>query len=177
VNRPSPVSLSAGVLFVTLFTFAAPLWALDPPVYESSFGQSGNGNGQFTIPFAISVAPNGDVYVADLGNDRIQVFDANGVFKLKFGTSGAGDGQMSTPNGVAVDLSGNVYVADTGNNRIQKFDKDGNFLAKIGTKGNGIGQFSNLHGLAFDNDAGLLYVADTGNHRVQVFRLARVPGQ
>ena len=70
--------------------------------------------------------------MADTGNNRIQKFDANGVFLAKFGSFGTANGQFNGPYGVATDATGNVWVADSGNNRIQKFDAGGNFLLKVG---------------------------------------------
>ncbi len=68
---------------------------------------------------------NGNIYVADYNNHRIQVFDSDGNFVKKFGKQGSQDGQFNVPRGVAVDSNNNLYVADAGNVRIQKifFDK------------------------------------------------------
>ena len=64
---------------------------------------------------------DGNSYVADRNNNRIQKFTSEGVFVNKWGTNGTGDGQFTNPVGVAVASGGNVYVADEANNRIQKF--------------------------------------------------------
>jgi tripartite motif-containing protein 71 len=69
----------------------------------------------------VAVDSSGNVYVADLGNHRIQKFDSEGTFMAKWGSRGEGDGEFRGPSGVAVDSSNNVYVSDQGNNRIQKF--------------------------------------------------------
>src|SRR5262249_34251890 len=60
-------------------------------------------------------------YVADTGNNRIQVFYADGTYIGQWGGFGSGNGQFDHPLGIAADGSGHVYVADTGNNRIQQF--------------------------------------------------------
>ena len=78
-------------------------------------------DGQFNNPAGVAVASDGNVYVSDPGNDRIQKFTSAGVFVIKWGTSGTGDGQFNDPHSVAVAPDGSVYVTDSNNNRIQKF--------------------------------------------------------
>jgi len=77
--------------------------------------------GQFNSPRGVAVAPDGTVYVADIGNDRIQRFSATSQFLGTWGSKGSGDGQFYYPRGVAVAGDGTVYVADTWNRRIQAF--------------------------------------------------------
>jgi sugar lactone lactonase YvrE len=124
--------------------------------------------GEFIIPSQIAIDAYGKVYVADAGNARIQVFDANGVFIKTFGSFGIGNGQLISPIGVAVDIFGNIFVSDYGNNRIQKFDANGNYLLQWGSKGLGDGQFREPMELAVDA-VGNVYVADRANGRVQKF--------
>ncbi len=73
------------------------------------------------MPSGIAVDGQGNVYVADWGNDRIQKFNADGRFITRWGAEGTGDGHFSGLLAIAVDRQGNVYVADAGNRRIQKF--------------------------------------------------------
>ena len=126
------------------------------------------GNQYPVTPRSVAVDSAGNVYVADVGNNMIQVTDNSGNFIRSWGSEGSGNGQFESPYGVAVDNDGNVYVADTGNNRIQVFDNDGNFLRAWGGYGVENGQFYGLTSLALDR-AGKVYVADTGNNRIQVF--------
>ena len=115
----------------------------------------------------MGIAVGSPVYVADHGNARIQVFDADGNLLHRWGTPGSGDGQFSGGRAIAIGESGYVYVAESGNNRVQVFDADGNFPRKWGTPGDGDGQLLGPDGIVVDN--GMVYVADSGNHRIQVF--------
>ncbi|MBI3743628.1 MAG: hypothetical protein HY261_05000, partial [Chloroflexi bacterium] len=85
------------------------------------WGSEGSGDGQFNMPSGIAVDAQGNVYVADRGNYRIQEFTSTGKFLTKWGSEGSGDGQFNSPFGVAVDGVGNVYVADFDTPGIQKF--------------------------------------------------------
>ena len=89
--------------------------------FVTTWGSSGTGDGQFNAPLGVATDGNGNVYVADTNNNRIQKFDASGTFLATWGIAGSGNGQFSDPTGVATHGSGDVYVADAGNNRIQKF--------------------------------------------------------
>jgi len=146
----------------------------------ATFGSRGVGDGQFVEPKDVTLDSEGNIYVADTLNHRIQKFDKDGKFLMKFGgqckveTGAPCDGLFNEPWGVAVDREGNIYVADTWNHRVQKFDKDGKFVAKWGSfvdiRGN-TAQTSVFYGprdLVIDSDGNLL-VADTGNKRVQKF--------
>ncbi|MBC8446898.1 MAG: TIGR03663 family protein, partial [Chloroflexi bacterium] len=138
------------------------------------FGTQGTAAGQFSNPRNVAVGPDGHLYVADTGNHRIQVFDAEGDFLRQWGSQGSAEGQFNEPWGVAVDAQGTVFVADTWNHRIQVFDGEGNFLRQWGffaTADGQLGQqggFWGPRGIAVDGE-GNLYVTDTGNKRVQKF--------
>ena len=105
------------------------------PVFILEWGGSGDGEGQFAGPHGIVVDANGDVYVADTGNNRVQKFTADGVFLMQWGSFGAADGQFDHPHGIGIDPSGNVFVAETGNSRVQKFSSAGDFILKWGAFG------------------------------------------
>jgi DNA-binding beta-propeller fold protein YncE len=116
-------------------------------------GIAGGGDGQLNYPQGIAVGPNGDIYVSDYDNNRVQEFDSSGNFIKTFGwgvsdgansfeicTSncqaasrvGAHDGQFRYPIAIAIDSGNNVYVGDTNNNRVQEFDSSGNFIKTFG---------------------------------------------
>ncbi|MEX0992769.1 MAG: hypothetical protein WDZ37_02120 [Solirubrobacterales bacterium] len=141
-------------------------------------GSSGSGNGEFLLPTDVVYA-NGNVYVSDLGNNRIQRFTFDGAYLQRWGAGGGsgapgtGDGEFSSPFGISTDGQGNVYVADADNNRVQKFGPLGQFIARWGANGgngsSGVGdaEFSNPFSVAVDPSSGHVYVADTGNSRIQ----------
>ena len=135
--------------------------------FETSWGQPGTADGQFTGTF-LAVGPDGSVYVSDGSNQRIQKFTADGAFLLTFGSGGSGAGQFGLPSGIAVGPDGSVYVSDSTNNRMQRFDANGGFISQWGTPGAGDGQFNNPSGVAVGPD-GSVYVGDSGNNRVERF--------
>jgi len=132
------------------------------------FAWRGADLGKFDVPWGLATDQEGNLYVSDTSNSRIQKFKSDGTPLLKWGRDGSFDGAFFFPRGVAVDFVGNIYVADESNNRVQKFDARGSFLTKWGREGAGPGQFKSPWGLACDA-LGNVYVVDTGNHRIQKF--------
>lgn len=90
-------------------------------IYQYAQG-SGSANGQFTQPCGVAVDGNGDIYVTDRGNDRVQKFAPEGTLLTVWGTTGSGPGEFEGPWDVAVDDFGNVFVSDE-SHRIQKFQR------------------------------------------------------
>ena len=137
-----------------------------PPRYLSSFGEAGSEPGQLSEPRGLTLDSEGDVWIADTGNNRIQEFDAEGGFVQEFGSLGAGDGKLDHPSALALDGSGDVWVADTGNDRTEEFSPEGEYLAQFGEAGTGEAQLSEPRGLALGS-AGTMWVADTQNDRIE----------
>jgi sugar lactone lactonase YvrE len=135
--------------------------------YQSQFGKQGTGNGEFKSPEAITVDSEGNILVADTGNNRYQEFNSAGEFVRKVGSSGTGNGQFSAPRGIAVDSEGRVWVTDSGNNRLQRFSSKGAYQTQFGAYGPNDGQLVEPRGIAVSGSS--LWVADTGNDRVQKF--------
>ena len=113
-----------------------------------AWGSPGSGDGQFETATGIAIDAAGDVFVIDLGNDRIEKFDNDGNFLLAWGSLGTGFGRLNGPTGLAVDGSGHVYITENGFratlnpfSRIQEFDSTGQFLSAWGSFGSGDGQF------------------------------------
>ncbi len=166
VARVLVLALAVSTVAVTMAS--GPAAALSAPSYVTQWGTIGSGDGQFHGPFAVAVDPEGNVYVVDRENDRVQRFTADGTYLAQWGTGGSGNGQFDFAGGVAVDGDGNVYVADQSNHRVQKFTADGTYLTQWGSFGTGTGQFEYPDGVTVDGD-GNVYVADTYNNRIQKF--------
>jgi DNA-binding beta-propeller fold protein YncE len=80
-----PVSLGA----IVASGLAAEAVSAQAPPYLTQWGTSGSGNGQFNGPAGMALDASGNVYVADLGNNRIQKFTGAGVYLTKWGTLGS----------------------------------------------------------------------------------------
>src|SRR5574338_1216313 len=132
-------------------------------------GQMPAASGTFVEPWGVAVGKDGNVYVADTWNHRIQKFDAEGNFLKEWGTFGqpdGGSGYLCGPRGITVSPDGLVYVTDTGNKRVVVFDSDGAFLQEFGRTAEI--QLDEPVGIAVDAK-GNVYVADTWNMQVVVF--------
>jgi tripartite motif-containing protein 71 len=151
--------------------------------FISKWGSKGTGKGEFRNPQGIAVGGDGNVYVVDVLNDRVQKFSPTHQFVAEWGTSGSGDGQFSVPSDITIDQNGYLYVVDSGNSRIQKFNQDGSFVSKWGSNGSADGEFDfpntiytyTWHegglfcgNITVDKD-GNVFILDYGNNRIQKF--------
>jgi DNA-binding beta-propeller fold protein YncE len=99
-----------------------------------TWGSAGTGPGQFRFQAGaqfwgdLALGPDGNLYVLDTFNNRVQVLSPDGAFLREWGEAGSEEGQLALPEGIAVDATGRVYVADSGNARVQVFDGAGALL-------------------------------------------------
>jgi hypothetical protein len=132
-----------------------------PSPSSPSFGSGGHGNSEFSEPRGVAVGEvggsNGNVYVVDSGNNRVEVFSSTGTYLSQFNGSAAPTGAFSSPQWIAVDNSvnpldpsaGDVYVTDNGHKAIDKFSSSGTYIGQI-IQGSGGGPFGELFGVAAD---------------------------
>jgi DNA-binding beta-propeller fold protein YncE len=136
------------------------------------------GDGGFYEPWGVAVDLEGNIYVADTWNGRIQVFSSEGEFLRKWGVFNTTNGELGDPNslfgprGLAVDLDGNLVVADTGNKRILRYSPAGAFVDQVGGGGVIAGRFDEPTSVAVDPTDGSILVADAWNRRIQRFDTA-----
>lgn len=158
------------LILVSVFPPNTSTASTSPPVFLMKWGgtEPSADNGQFNNPRGIALDSQGNVYVADSSNQRIQKFDNFGNFIKTWGAPGNSDGQFNEPRGIGFNGDGNLYVADSGNNRIQVFDSEGTFIRKWGTLGTGNNQFNFPRGVCFDASNNV-YVADWNNNRMIAF--------
>ena len=120
-------------------------------------GVAGNSNELFNRPSAVTVAPNGDIYVADghggESNARVMKFSKDGKFLKTFGKKGKGRGEFDELHAIALDSQGRVFVGDRGNGLIKIFDGEGNLLDEWK-------QFGRPSGIWITKDD-MMYVADS----------------
>lgn len=95
--------------------------------------ESDDENVLFYMPSDIVVDKEGNVYVLDSGNHRIQKFDPEGHFIASFGRQGQGPGEFQYPQSIDIDADGNIYVSDSGNQKIHILKPDGTLDKDIQT--------------------------------------------
>ncbi len=134
----------------------------------SSWGQSGDGEGEFKGPYDVAVDAGGRIYISDYSNHRVQVFSGNGNFMEQWRFDDNGEPLFDKPSGIAISPDGDIYVADTGEDRISRFTPDGRLVIRWGQRGGGDGEFHWPRGVAVSPD-GQVLVVDQENHRIQRF--------
>jgi len=141
-------------------------------VFVKSWGGRGSGNDQFSTAHSIAVDAAGNVYVADRGNNRIQVFDNNGTYKSSITTAG-------NPQAICISPGAHQYLFASNSNpvndidtagEIYKLELSGTVVGKFGRAGRLLKEFNAANAIDC-RSANQLYVAEMGNWRVQKINL------
>jgi|SRR5208283_103973 len=125
--------------------------------------------GDFGGPQGVALDKDGNVYVTDTMNNRVEIFDADGQFISEFGRHCDGPGCFARPKGIAIDGDGHIWVADAFNDTLQAFNREGQLLTWLGGHGHFPGQFASLVGLAIDKQ-NRIFTAEQYPGRMQMFR-------
>src|SRR5262245_36042640 len=147
---------------------------------SEGFADGAGTSASFNTPSALALGPDGNLYVADTGNNRIRKITPDGKVSTVAGngTAGyvdgpAGQAQFNGPLGLAVSAGGDIYVADTYNDTIRMITTEGEVTSIAGGGGPGYADGEQKVAL-FDTPSGIivvedrsLIVADTGNRRLR----------
>jgi sugar lactone lactonase YvrE len=125
--------------------------------------------GDLAKPSGLAVDKDGNLYVADTLNNRIEIFDADGQFIRTFGKAGDGPGYFARPKGVAIDGDGHIWVADGMQDRVQVFNQEAQLLISFGGHGLLPGQFQGLVSIACDKN-NRIFTSEIFPGRVQQFQ-------
>jgi DNA-binding beta-propeller fold protein YncE len=141
--------------------------------FDADWGSTGAALNQLQVPEGVDVSEDGEVYIADSGNNRILVWDADGKPLRSIGSFGPSavwrnPPQFNHPVGVRVLPLKKLYVADGLNHRIVVLDSRGLVAGQWGERGQGEGQFDRPRDLDVDR-YGNVWVLDSGNNRMQIF--------
>ncbi len=116
-------------------------------------GERGKAPGKFYFPLAVCVGPDGDVYVADSFNWRIQRLKPDGTFVRAYGKLGPSPGDFTRLRGIAVDREGRLYAVDAAFENVQIFDPEGHLLLFFGEPGGKPGDINLPASISIDYDA------------------------
>ena len=112
--RLAKCSICLIVIWLTL-ACAAPCYSEEAPIFIQTIGSSGGADGHLLDAHGLGVAPSGNIFVANSGNRRIEVFGASGQFLYNANGAGSETGSFGGPIDVSVASGDTVYVSDGGN--------------------------------------------------------------
>ena len=134
-----------------------------------SFGEQGDGPGQFRLVTDVAIDDAGFIYVGEYGgNDRVSKFSPDLEFVRFIGAERVAGVRLSRPAGLAIDGDQTLWVADACNHRIVRFSLDGEYLMSFGSVGVEPGQLRFPYDIDVCRDGSLL-VSEFSNNRLQWF--------
>jgi NHL repeat len=144
-----------------------------------SASSPGSEDGQFTNPRGLTLDPAGNLFVADVDNNRIQMFTSPGAFARAWGSAGSGHSELRNPLDVAAEGSNAVYVADMRNGRIVKFTNAGGQQSVLGggiAVAVALGSPPNNLDALLDPDPFFILAGETKTAKVSVWPLGQFAG-
>lgn len=98
---------------------------------SAAVAQFGDGQGEFIFPAGIALDPAGNIYVTEIGTDRVQKLDPSQEWLGGWGRFGSDSSRLNDPLGVAMAGPDLLLVADSGNRRIMLFSADGSLRSSL----------------------------------------------
>jgi gliding motility-associated-like protein len=173
-------------------TSQAQSYIINTIIGDGTMGYSGNGGpataAGLNYPYAVAIDDTGNIYVADMNNNRIRKVNTNGIISEFAGNGVAGYGgdggpataaELKSPTDVIIDHSGNIYIADMMNERVRVINTNGIISTFAGTglpgyNGDGIpatsAELYHPYFVALD-DSGNIFISDQTNNRVRKVNL------
>jgi tetratricopeptide (TPR) repeat protein len=133
------------------------------------FSQSGGNPGELNDPGPVATSINNKIYVGDVKNRRISVFNHQGLYLYRFGKHGNSGDDLLKPTHVSIDAEENIYVLE-GPDRLSIFDMQGNLISRIASS-----ELKDLFGSTPEFSAmttdlnGTLYLGDRVSNRISIF--------
>jgi len=165
-NQPTEVAVGEGGEIFVLDGVNGQVKVLDERgAFPRAIGSVGEGEEQLRLPVGMDLDSRGNVYVADTGNGRVQVFSITGRHQRGIDLRA----RKARPVDVLVaEREGRLYVSDQEGHRILVLTMEGTFLSSWGEYGENVGAFRFPGMMALDGDR-RIYVVDVLNTRIQVF--------
>ena len=118
--------------------------------------------GELNTPRSLAIHyKTGNIYIADKGNHRVQVFSCNRDYLFTFSE------RMNEPVGIYISQN-KVFVTQFGGHCINMYELEGKLIKSVGSEGNGEAQFNHPYGLDVSDRNNIIYVCDYYNHRIQI---------
>jgi DNA-binding beta-propeller fold protein YncE len=156
------------------------------------FGKPGSGEGELFHPTNIALGPDGDIYVVETSNFRVQRFTAEGKPVRTYGSVGSTVGSFARPKGIAMDKTGRLLIGDAAFQNVQIFDNSGKLLMYFGqTEGradglnlpagvsidyDNIASFRRFADPKFSIDYLILVASQFGPNKVDIFAFGKMNG-